>query len=65
MLRPDVKPPRNVRRTLLLSRNDNQGFGFWLQVCIKFVFVVFLMLAVPTGQVASFYIEFGFGDGEF
>lgn len=28
---PDVKPPRNERRTLKLSKSDDQGYGFWLQ----------------------------------
>jgi len=28
---PDVQPPRNDRRTLKLSKSDEQGYGFWLQ----------------------------------
>jgi len=30
---PDVKPPRNKRRTLLLHKKGEQGYGFWLQTC--------------------------------
>jgi len=28
---PDVKPPRNERRTLKLHKTEEEGFGFWLQ----------------------------------
>eukprot|EP00111_Clytia_hemisphaerica_P015752 TCONS_00046513-protein len=28
---PDVKPPRNERRTLKLQKTEDEGFGFWLQ----------------------------------
>eukprot|EP00794_Sanderia_malayensis_P017438 gene17437-19182_t len=31
---PDVKPPRNERRTLKLSKHPDKGFGFYLQTFV-------------------------------